>query len=314
MLELIRLNKHFGSKTVARDITLTVAPGRLLAVLGASGGGKTTLLHMAAGLAQPDSGRILMNGEDVTGRPPEKRRTGLMFQDYALFPHLNVAQNLAFGLKMHGIAAGEQQHRIAQALTDTGLENEALRLPDSLSGGEQQRVALARALVIDPELLLLDEPYSNLDTGRRQALRALTLAQIRRRRIPAMLVTHDPAEALQMADEIALMQNGRIIQQGAPAEMTARPNSAAAARLLGLANVSDRRYVPPQAVRPSENGSEALVEAVLLYPQHSQIVLRHPQWGMLHMPLPGGIPLPETGSRIKIAVDEAAVITFAAEN
>lgn len=314
MLELIRLNKRFGSKTVARDITLTVAPGHLLAVLGASGGGKTTLLHMAAGLVQPDSGRILMNGEDVTGKPPEKRRTGLMFQDYALFPHLNVTQNLAFGLKMHGIAAGEQQRRIAQALADTGLENEALRLPDSLSGGEQQRVALARALVIDPELLLLDEPYSNLDTGRRQALRALTLAQIRRRRIPAMLVTHDPAEALQMADEIALMQNGRIIQQGAPAEMTARPNSAAAARLLGLANVSDRRYVPPQAIRPSENGSEALVEAVLLYPQHSQIVLRHPQWGMLHMPLPGGTPLPETGSRIKIAVDEAAVITFAAEN
>ncbi|WP_274585249.1 ABC transporter ATP-binding protein [Neisseria leonii] len=310
MLELIRLHKTFGQKTVADHISLTVPAGRLLAVLGASGGGKTTLLHMAAGLVRPDSGQIRIGGRDVTGIPPERRRTGLMFQDYALFPHLTVAQNLAFGPAMHGIPAAERRIRITRILADIGLENEAQRMPDSLSGGEQQRAALARAMLIEPELLLLDEPYSNLDSHRRHDLRTLTLAQIRHRNIPAVLVTHDPAEALQMADEIALMQNGRIIQQGAPAELLHRPASAAAARLLGLANVSPDRYIPPQAVRPSENGTPSRVSRILLHPQHSQIIVQHPEWGSLHMPLPPSAAVPETGSLLNISVDRTAVVIF----
>ena len=186
MLELIGIYKAFGSKTVADNISLSVADGKLLAVLGPSGCGKSTLLNIAAGLVAADSGEVWIGGENRSRMPPERRRVALMFQDYALLPHLNVWQNVAFGLKMQGVGKQEARRRAEAALAEVGLAAELGRRTDALSGGEQQRVALARALVVQPQLLLLDEPFSSLDTGLRRQLREQALAQIRRQNIPAV--------------------------------------------------------------------------------------------------------------------------------
>ena len=214
MLALKHIRKAFAGKTVADNISLSVADGKLLAVLGPSGCGKSTLLNIAAGLVAADSGEVWIGGENRSRMPPERRRVALMFQDYALLPHLNVWQNVAFGLKMQGVDKHEARRRAEAALAEVGLAAELGRRIDALSGGEQQRVALARALAVQPQLLLLDEPFSSLDTGLRRQLREQTLAQIRRQHIPAVLVTHDPEEALALADHLALMQGGRIVQYG----------------------------------------------------------------------------------------------------
>ena len=258
MLELQNIRKQFNGKTVADGISLQVARGSLLAILGRSGCGKSTLLNIAAGLTAPDGGRVLLDGTDITALPPEKRRISLMFQDYALLPHLSVLQNTAFGLKMRGTAKRQAEEAAEAMLEQVGLSGEGHRRPDTLSGGEQQRVALARALAAEPKLLLLDEPFSSLDTGLRNSLRNLTRAQAGRLNIPAVLVTHDPEEAFLMADRIALMADGRIIQEGSPDELGAHPNSAAAAKLLGCRNVSDTFYLPPDALFPDPDGPASL--------------------------------------------------------
>ena len=186
MLELQNIRKQFNGKTVADGISLQVARGSLLAILGRSGCGKSTLLNIAAGLTAPDGGRVLLEGTDITALPPEKRRISLMFQDYALLPHLTVLQNTAFGLKMRGTAKRQAEEAAEAMLEQVGLSGEGHRRPDTLSGGEQQRVALARALAAKPKLLLLDEPFSSLDTGLRSSLRNLTRGQAGRLNIPAL--------------------------------------------------------------------------------------------------------------------------------
>lgn len=286
MLQLKHINKHYGSKTVADNITLEVAKGHILAILGRSGCGKSTLLKITAGLIEPDSGEVWINGSNLTRTPPEHRRISLVFQDYALLPHLNALQNVAFGLKMQGVHQAEARQKAQAMLTEVGLADEAQRRTHSLSGGEQQRVALARALVTDPKLMLLDEPFSSLDTGLRQQLRQLTANHIRHRNIPAVLVTHDPEEAFALADQIALMHNGRIIQLAAPGALIAAPSDARAARLIGADNVNDTRYIPRQAIHFNHpQGQNAKITAHTRLPDRSLLTLIHPQHGEIQLHL-----------------------------
>lgn len=233
MLQLKNINKRFGSKTVAQDINLNVEAGKILAVLGRSGCGKSTLLKTIVGLVHPDSGEVWLNGDNITDMPSEKRNISLMFQDYALLPHLTALDNVGFGLKMRRLPKAEIEEQSMQALRDIGLEHEAQRKPESLSGGEQQRLALARALITRPSLLLLDEAFSSLDTHLRHHLRTLTAERIRSQNIPAILVTHSAEEACTMADTIAIMHEGRILQHGTPETLIRRPINAQAALLLG---------------------------------------------------------------------------------
>lgn len=314
MLEFIGIHKAFGSKTVADNINLSVANGTLLAILGASGCGKSTLLNIAAGLVEPDSGEVYLHGTLLNPLPPEKRRIALMFQDFALLPHLNAWQNVAFPLKMQGISGGEARKRASAMLAEVGLAGEQERRTQALSGGEQQRVALARALVAEPRLLLLDEAFSSLDTGLRQSLRRQTLAHIRRLDIPAILVTHDPEEAFQLADHIALMDNGRILQHGRPADLLARPAGRQAAQLLGCLNVRDDHYVPQNALLPG-SGEDCAIDEVIRLADSCRIRLTHPQHGklLLNLDWPHAMRLGDalnSGGTLKLAVDDAQIVRF----
>ena len=214
-------------------MSLSVPRGTLLALLGPSGCGKTTTLRMVAGLERPDSGRVLVDGRDVTRLPPHRRRMGVVFQSYALFPHLTVADNVAFGLRMAGMGRAERAARAMAGLDLVGLRAHAAKRPRQLSGGQQQRVALARALAIEPDVLLLDEPLSALDAKMREELRVEMRILQRRVGATAVFVTHDQAEALAMADQVAVMQDGRVAQLGPPADVFERPATPFVAEFVG---------------------------------------------------------------------------------
>lgn len=316
MLVLNKISKTFGRKVVAEQVDLSVGAGRILAILGPSGCGKSTLLNMMAGLVLPNQGEVWLDERNITRLPPEQRHIAFMFQDYALLPHLNVWQNVAFGLRMRGVAKTAAREQAEAMLHEVGLTGESERKIERLSGGEQQRVALARALVVQPRLLLLDEPFSSLDTGLRHALRDLTARQIRQQAIPAVLVTHDPAEALLMADEIALMQAGRVIQQGKPNDLLLRPLSAWAANLMGCINVRDNVYIPPTAIcLDAPQGVGCVVQQQYSLPDGQRIILQHPQWGELSVSVPQAqLHQWAAGQSIKVAVDAAQIISFKGEN
>ncbi|MBB1498157.1 ABC transporter ATP-binding protein [Paracoccus sp. MC1862] len=237
-LGLEEVCRSFGSRVVLSDISLSIPPGRITCLLGESGCGKSTLLRIIAGVDRPDSGRILMRGAEIAGPDrfvePENRRIGFMFQDYALFPHLSVAENLAFGLRH--LSRSARRDRVAEVVARIGLGHLVDRYPHSLSGGEQQRVALARALAPQPAVLLMDEPFSNLDQGLRERVRRETLDTLRRIGTTAIIVTHDPQEALAVGDMIVLMRAGRIEQAGTPFEIYDRPISPYAAEFMGPCN------------------------------------------------------------------------------
>ncbi|PIT43746.1 hypothetical protein BHC46_12120 [Snodgrassella alvi] len=287
MLSWQQVYKKFASKVVAADLSLQVADGELVAVLGESGSGKSTLLNMVAGLTKPDSGKILINDTDVTFLQPERRRIGLMFQDYALLPHLNVWQNVAFGLRMHGVSKSSARQQAQQLLTEVGLAEAATQPVGVLSGGERQRVALARALVLQPQALLLDEPFSALDTTLRASLQQLTLRLLRQQKCPTVLVTHSPLEAFALADRICLLRYGRWVQQGKVSELLAQPADAWAARLLDCDNVSDTCYIPQNALQYDlQNGVQVQVIEVGLTARLYDVKLLHPQYGVLRWWLP----------------------------
>ncbi|WMY91960.1 ABC transporter ATP-binding protein [Snodgrassella communis] len=287
MLSWQQVHKKFAGKVVAEGLSLQVADGELVAVLGESGSGKSTLLNMAAGLTKPDSGKILINDTDVTFLQPERRRIGLMFQDYALLPHLNVWQNVAFGLRMHGVSKSSARQQAQQLLTEVGLAEAATQPVGVLSGGERQRVALARALVLQPQALLLDEPFSALDTTLRASLQQLTLRLLRQQKCPTVLVTHSPLEAFALADRICLLRYGRWVQQGKVSELLAQPADAWAARLLGCDNVSDTCYIPQNALQYDlQNGVQVQVIEVGLTARSYDVKLLHPQYGVLRWWLP----------------------------
>ena len=228
---------YSGSTPSVDDVSLTVGDGEFFTLLGPSGCGKSTTLRMIAGFINPTSGNIRFGERDVTNLPPHKRDTGMVFQNYALFPHMDVAGNVAYGLSMRRVAKEEKRTRIAEALEIVGLTGYADRRIDQLSGGQQQRVALARALVIQPSVLLLDEPLSNLDAKLREETRA-QIRQIQQRAgTTSVYVTHDQSEAMAMSDRIAVMNAGVLHQVGAPREIYRRPTTSFVARFIGRSNV-----------------------------------------------------------------------------
>jgi iron(III) transport system ATP-binding protein len=225
---------NFGPIPAVNGVSFDLKPGEIVCLLGPSGCGKTTLLRLAAGIERPQSGRVLIDDLEMAGPtrfvPPEKRNIGLMFQDFALFPHMSIIDNVAFGLR--GLRRADALSVARLALKRVGLEDYERDYPHRLSGGEQQRVALARAIVPRPQVMLMDEPFSGLDQRLRDNVRAETLALLKETRATAMLVTHDPVEALGLADRILLMRRGRLIQAGTPAEVYNRPADAEAARFF----------------------------------------------------------------------------------
>ena len=238
LMELRDAVCRYGRRVVLNEVSLTVEAGAFCCLLGPSGCGKTTLLRLVGGYIQPESGTIRLDGQDVTGWPPERRGIGMVFQNYALFPHLSARENVGFGLEARGVPTAERRRRIEEMLDRIRLSpGERERKPRELSGGQQQRVALARALVIEPKLLLLDEPLANLDRHLRERMRGELRELQHRTGVTTILVTHDQEEALSLATQIAVMLAGRILQVGAPRELYERPRLPAIARLLGDANV-----------------------------------------------------------------------------
>ncbi|MEV6109786.1 ABC transporter ATP-binding protein [Streptomyces sp. NPDC051940] len=238
MLRLDSVTVRFGDRTALDDVSLTVAEHETVCVLGPSGSGKSTLLRVVAGLQPADTGRVSLAGRDLTGVPVHRRGVGLMFQDQQLFPQRDVAGNVAFGLRMHGVGRDEAARRTAGLLDLVGLPGAGRRSVSTLSGGEQQRVALARALAPEPRLLMLDEPLGQLDRSLRERLVVELRELFHGLGTTVLAVTHDQGEAFALADRVVVMREGRIAQSGTPVEVWERPASAFVARFLGFANVA----------------------------------------------------------------------------
>jgi putative spermidine/putrescine transport system ATP-binding protein len=257
-VRLVGLVKRFGAFTAVRDVSLEIGRGEFFTMLGPSGSGKTTTLRIVAGFEQPDAGRVELAGEDVTRRPPYARDVNTVFQDYALFPHMTVAENVAYGLRIRRVAKAERRERVADALRMVRLEDYGARKPSQLSGGQRQRVALARAIVNRPRVLLLDEPLGALDLKLREEM------QVELKRIQGevgitfVYVTHDQEEALTMSDRLAVFNAGRIEQVGTPAEVYERPANAFVAGFVGVSNIVERDgrriIIRPEKIRLLDEG------------------------------------------------------------
>src|SRR6058998_1775482 len=240
-LRLEGVRKSYGSVLAVAGVDLVVDEGEFFTLLGPSGSGKTTLLRLIAGFERPDGGRIQLAGRDVTNVPPHLRDTNTVFQDYALFPHMSVADNIGYGLRVKGVAKPARERRVQRALQMVRLEGLGLRRPNQLSGGQRQRVALARAVVNEPEVLLLDEPLGALDLKLRQEMQ-IELKQIQEQvGITFVYVTHDQEEALTMSDRLAVMSNGHVEQVGSPSEVYEEPANAYVADFLGASNLMPAR-------------------------------------------------------------------------
>ncbi len=237
IIEIQGVTKRFGAVTAVDRVDLTVADGELFTLLGPSGCGKTSLLRLLAGFYQPDSGIIRFGERVVNGLPPYERRIGMVFQNYALWPHMTVADNIGYGLRLRKLAAPELQARLGEGLRKVNLTGFEARYPGQLSGGQQQRVALARALVLNPDILLLDEPLSNLDAKIRVQVRAEIRRLQQELRITTIYVTHDQEEALSLSDRVAVMRDGRVLQVGPPKELYERPRTRFVADFVGTNNL-----------------------------------------------------------------------------
>lgn len=253
-LELVGLTRRYGRIAAVRDLSLRVAAEETVALVGPSGCGKSTLLRLVAGLERPDAGRLLLDGRDLAGVPPQRRRIGMVFQDHALFPHLNVGANVAFGLVERGWSRDARRKRVVELLERVDLPGLEGRRPHELSGGQQQRVALARALAPEPELLLLDEPLSNLDRTLREDLTRELAELLQRLPVRALHVTHDQEEAMALGDRVAVMRAGRLVQVEASERLLERPRDPWTARFLG-----HRDIYPAEAVRPLGMAGPALL-------------------------------------------------------
>lgn len=285
-LELRALTKTYSGQAVVADVTLSVNAGEIVCLLGPSGCGKTTLLRLVAGLTPPDSGEVWFEGRNLADAPPYQRQFGLMFQEFALFPHRNVYENVAFGLQMRGDSRQQVAQRVAEMLALVDLGGYDSRQIDQLSGGEQQRVALARALAPSPRLLMLDEPLGSLDRALRERLMRQLRDILKRVGVTALYVTHDQIEALAVADRVAIVQRGRLVQIGAPEEIFRQPATPFVAQFLGLENLLPGRTT----AQPGE------IETAL---------------GIIR--LPGQLPPPETPVALLIrpdALDAAGAIVW----
>jgi putative spermidine/putrescine transport system ATP-binding protein len=267
-LILEKLTKRFGTHLAVDGLSLGVEKGEFVSLLGPSGCGKTTTLQMIAGFVEPTAGAITLEGRDLLAVKPAKRGLGIVFQSYALFPHMTVAENVAFGLEMQGVAAVERARRVGETLELVGLAAFSGRFPRQLSGGQQQRVALARALVIRPQILLLDEPLSNLDAKLREEMQ-IELRQIQRTvGTTTILVTHDQAEAMALSDRIVVMNQGRAEQIGPPHEAYERPATSFVASFLGKTNLLDGATVRPEKISFTPTGLAGKVRTRIFQGNH----------------------------------------------
>jgi sulfate transport system ATP-binding protein len=262
MIEARSVSKQFGSFVALDDVSVEVPAGSLTALLGPSGSGKSTLLRIIAGLERPDAGRVLIEGHDVTSRPPQERGVGFVFQHYAAFKHMTVAKNVAFGLEIRRRPKSEIKERVAQLLELVQLNGFADRYPAQLSGGQRQRMALARALAVEPDVLLLDEPFGALDARVRKELRAWLRRLHDEVHVTTIFVTHDQEEAMDLADQIVVMSHGQVEQVGGARELYDNPANEFVMTFVGEVNQLGRSFVRPHDVEFGE-GDEALVERVV---------------------------------------------------
>jgi putative spermidine/putrescine transport system ATP-binding protein len=258
-VRLVGVRKSYGDVAAVDGVDLEIAEAEFFTLLGPSGSGKTTTLRVIAGFEPPDGGRVYLGGADVTNRPPYARDVNTVFQDYALFPHMTVAENVGYGLRVKGVRRRERQQRVESVLGRMRLEGLGKRKPVQLSGGQRQRVALARALVNEPDVLLLDEPLGALDLKLRQEMQLFLKSLQRSLGITFVYVTHDQDEALTMSDRLAVFDRGRIVQLGEPAEVYERPASAFVAGFVGVSNIVERdgrRFaVRPEKIRMTDAGA-----------------------------------------------------------
>ncbi len=321
-LSAIRLEdvtKAWGEARAVDRVSFEAAAGRFLVLLGPSGCGKSTTLRLIAGLEQATSGRIAIGGTDVTNLSPSARRISMVFQSYALFPHMTVAENIVFGLRVRSVPPAERQARLEKVAALLGLSQLLERKPSQLSGGQQQRVALGRAIIAETPVCLMDEPLSNLDAQLRQEMRREIRALQQKLGITMVYVTHDQTEAMTMADQVILLRNGRIEQDGPPEALYARPASVFAARFIGtppmnvLAAVDGVRVgVRPEDVRLGDDGLEAVVESVEYHGADSIVACRAGEDTILaRVPkarLAGRVPQP--GDRVHLGWDRASEHRF----
>ena len=270
-LELTNLGRHVDGRWILRQLSLSVEEGECLALVGPSGCGKSTTLRLIAGLDQPTEGRIVLDGVDVTRTPPIDRKVGMVFQSYALFPHLSVGANLELGLKVRGISPADRLKRVQEVLQLVQLEDQVTKKPGLLSGGQRQRVALARALLRDPLVYLLDEPMSNLDAQLREDLRPQLRRLVLRDRKPVVYVTHDQHEAMAMADRIAVLNKGRVEQVASPKQLYQKPQTLFVAQFIGRPqiNVLPVSEGVIRAIRP---------ECLAITPQSLRCRVQHREW------------------------------------
>ncbi|MPT22867.1 MAG: ABC transporter ATP-binding protein [Starkeya sp.] len=288
-LHIEGVNLSYGSNHVLKNVNLDIKPGEFFAFLGPSGCGKTTLLRLIAGFNTADTGRVVVGGRDISTLPPWKRDVGLVFQSYALWPHMTVAKNVAFGLEERGVKRAEIQRRVAAALDIVGLAHLAERRPSQLSGGQQQRVALARTVVIEPKVLLLDEPLSNLDAKMRVQVRRELRDLQQRLGLTTIFVTHDQEEANTVCDRIAVMNEGVVQQVGTPVELYERPANLFVATFLGTANVLEGKVTGTGAARQFETlgGLRLPIAPDAEVPADARLVFR-PQVARLAREKPAG--------------------------
>ena len=242
-VELRGISKRFGPVRAVDDVSLEVEKGEFVSLLGPSGCGKTTTLRVIAGLERPDSGRVFIDGQDLSAVPPSKRGIGMVFQDYALFPHMRVFDNIAFGLRMQKLDKREIEEKVKKALDLVHLPGLEDRFSKQLSGGQQQRVAMARSIVVEPRVFLMDEPLSNLDAKLREAMRVEIRSLQQRLEITTIYVTHDQEEALTLSDRIAVMEGGQLVQLGTPRDLYYHPTSAFVADFIGRSNLLEGEVV-----------------------------------------------------------------------
>ena len=334
------VEKRFGGTAVLDGLSLSIAGGSFVALLGASGSGKTTLLRLIAGFEAPDGGRILLDGADLDGIPPYQRPVNLVFQSYALFPHMSVADNIGYGLRREGMAADEVTRRVGDALAMVRLDGLGDRKPRQLSGGQAQRVALARALAKRPKLLLLDEPMAALDRGLREHTRNELKRLHRELGTTFVLVTHDQEEALALADRVALLDRGRLAQDGSPEDLYERPASLAVARFVGRINLIEGRTsdggtveipglgairAPARLPIGTEVGVGLRPEKIDIgavgFPATVTDVAYHGDQSVYRLALPGGIEIQasrqnrsgqqaEAGESVGVSWPEAAALVF----
>ncbi len=261
-LSIENINFSYGKNEVIKNFSLEVEEGSFTTLLGSSGSGKTTLLRLLMGFLEPSDGKILIEGKSINGVLPNKRGMGFVFQDYALFPHLTVEQNLLYGLKRNG-KKEENRELVLKTASSLGIDSLLRRFPAELSGGQQQRVALGRALVLKPRVLLMDEPLSSLDTNLRQKVRG-ELKEIQQKlKITTVYVTHDQEEALSLSDKIAVMNNGRLVQYGSPYEIYFEPEDRFTASFIGRANFIENKMVRPEWIKLEKKENECELKGIV---------------------------------------------------